>query len=74
MKYVIYNDSARSLDNFSISDIEFSERINAGGVATWDGDLSRFRDRGGKFLAYHGCGDPVRIVVVQSSLCTKSEY
>ncbi|KAF8189772.1 hypothetical protein K438DRAFT_1832074 [Mycena galopus ATCC 62051] len=34
-----------------------SEAVNAGGIATFDGDFSAFRDRGGKFLTYHGRAD-----------------
>jgi feruloyl esterase len=34
------------------------DEINPGGVATFEGDLSAFRDRGGKFLTYHGRIDP----------------
>jgi len=33
--------------------------VNPGGIATFDGDLSAFRDRGGKFLTYHGRIDPL---------------
>jgi hypothetical protein len=36
------------------------DEINPGGIATFDGDLAAFRDRGGKFLTYHGRMDPVR--------------
>ncbi|KAJ7804843.1 tannase and feruloyl esterase [Mycena olivaceomarginata] len=28
--------------------------VDAGGISTFDGDLSAFRDRGGKFITYHG--------------------
>jgi feruloyl esterase len=34
------------------------DEINPGGVAAFDGDLSGFRDRGGKFITYHGRKDP----------------
>jgi hypothetical protein len=61
MKYAIYNDSTRTDENFSLSDIEYADSINPGGVATWDGDLSKFRSRGGKFLTYHGGRDGVRL-------------
>jgi feruloyl esterase len=61
MRYVIYNDSSLTLEEFGISDIEYADTINPGGVATWSGDLAKFRDRGGKFLAYHGRRDGVRI-------------
>ncbi|KAJ7062995.1 tannase and feruloyl esterase [Mycena belliarum] len=37
---------------------EMADAVNPGGIATFDGDLSAFRDRGGKFLTYHGRVDP----------------
>jgi len=33
--------------------------VNPGGIATFDGDMSAFRDRGGKFLTYHGRADEI---------------
>jgi len=56
-KFAIFNNSAFSFDNFSVKDIEFSDTINPGGIATWNGDVSAFRDRGGKVLTYHGRRD-----------------
>jgi len=56
-KFAIFNDSSFSFDNFSVKDIEFSDTINPGGIATWNGDLSPFRNRGGKILTYHGRRD-----------------
>ncbi|KAG6835609.1 hypothetical protein H0H93_016535 [Arthromyces matolae] len=56
-KYAIFNDSNYDFSNFSVQDIEFANRINPGGISTFDGDFSRFRDRGGKFLTYHGRRD-----------------
>jgi hypothetical protein len=35
------------------------DTINPGGIATWNGDLSAFRDRGGKLVVWHGRRDPV---------------
>ena len=60
MKYAIYNDSNHNFLNFTVSDIEYADTINPGGIATWSGDFSAFRDRGGKFLTYHGRSDSVR--------------
>lgn len=56
-KYTIYNDSSHTFDNFSISDILFADKINPGGIRTWDGDLSEFKKKGRKFLTYHGTRD-----------------
>jgi hypothetical protein len=35
------------------------DTINPGGIATWNGDLSAFRDRGGNLVVWHGRRDPV---------------
>lgn len=59
MKYAVYNDSMHSLEGFGLSDIECASATNSGGIATWNGDLSSFRNRGGKFLTYHGRRDTV---------------
>lgn len=48
-------------DDWGVKDIEFADAINPGGVATWDGDLSEFRNNGGKLISYHGRSDGVRI-------------
>ncbi|KAJ7848054.1 tannase and feruloyl esterase [Mycena olivaceomarginata] len=45
--------------DFGLADIELMDQINPGGVATFSGDLSTFRNRGGKFLTYHGSRDPL---------------
>ncbi|KAF8207912.1 tannase and feruloyl esterase-domain-containing protein [Mycena galopus ATCC 62051] len=44
--------------NFGLADIELMDKINPGGIATFNGDLSAFRNIGGKFLTYHGSRDP----------------
>lgn len=49
------------MNDFSVSDIEYGDFINPGGIATWSGDLAAFRDRGGKFLTFHGRSDHVRV-------------
>ncbi|KAJ7137062.1 tannase and feruloyl esterase [Mycena epipterygia] len=45
--------------NFGLADIELMNEINPGGIATFNGDLSTFRNRGRKFLSYHGSRDPL---------------
>ena len=42
-----------------MKDIELADRINPGGIATWNGDLSSFKDRGGKIITFHGRRDSV---------------
>lgn len=40
-------------------DVELANIINPGGIATFNGNLSAFRDRGGKVVTYHGRQDQV---------------
>jgi len=58
----IYEDPTRSLDTFSVSDIEYADAVDPVGISTWsnavDG-LGEFRDKGGKVLTFHGTRDPV---------------
>ncbi|KAG6825406.1 hypothetical protein H0H92_003792 [Tricholoma furcatifolium] len=56
-RYTIFNDSSYNFSTFSTDDITLADRINPGGISTFDGDLSQFMDRGGKFLTYHGRRD-----------------
>ncbi|KAH0579445.1 hypothetical protein H2248_002309 [Termitomyces sp. 'cryptogamus'] len=56
-KYAIYNDTGYDFSNFSIQDIALADSMNPGGISTFDGNFSEFRDRGGKFLTYHGRRD-----------------
>jgi feruloyl esterase len=56
MKYAIYNDSNHVV---SPSDIEFADTINPADISMWNGNLSAFRDRGGKLLTYHCRSDVV---------------
>jgi feruloyl esterase len=61
MKYAVYEDPHHSFDNFSVADIEYADTVDPGGISTWSGDLSGFRNHGGKLLAYHGSSDAVRL-------------
>ncbi|KAJ6569732.1 tannase and feruloyl esterase [Mycena vulgaris] len=58
-RFAIYNDTEHDFSNFGLDDIPFWDSINPGGIATFDGDLSAFRNGGGKFLTYHGRRDPI---------------
>ncbi|KAJ7493771.1 putative feruloyl esterase B-2 [Mycena latifolia] len=51
-RYVILNATEHDFTNFGLPDIALIDKINAGGIATFDGDMSAFRDRGGKFLTW----------------------
>ncbi|KAF8122735.1 tannase and feruloyl esterase [Mycena galopus ATCC 62051] len=58
-QFAILNVTSHDFSNFSLKAVDFWDSINPGGIATFDGDLSAFRDRGGKFLTYHGRRDPI---------------
>ncbi|KAJ7135898.1 tannase and feruloyl esterase [Mycena epipterygia] len=59
LKYAVLNTTEFDLSEYGPSHGRLIEAVNAGGIATFDGDLSAFRDRGGKFLTYHGRMDPL---------------
>ncbi|EXJ88746.1 feruloyl esterase [Capronia coronata CBS 617.96] len=58
-RYAIFNDP--TWDPFSLTpeDYVISSNKNLFNIETWDGDLSAFKDRGGKVLHYHGLADGV---------------
>ncbi|KAJ7622035.1 tannase and feruloyl esterase [Roridomyces roridus] len=58
-QYAILNVTEHDFSEFSLHDVALFNEINAGGIATFSGDLAAFRDRGGKFLTYHGRRDPL---------------
>lgn len=53
----VYNKSTWSDLNFTITDAEFALKINPGRVNTGETDMTEFRNRGGKIIAYHGRND-----------------
>ncbi|KAJ7096073.1 tannase and feruloyl esterase [Mycena epipterygia] len=59
LKYVVLNTSKFDFNNYGPQHGRLMDDIDAGEIATFDGDLSAFRDRGGKFLTYHGRVDPL---------------
>ncbi|KAJ7653197.1 tannase and feruloyl esterase [Mycena polygramma] len=59
LRFVVLNDTTYDFSDFGLADIEAMDRNNAGGLNTFDGDLSAFRDRGGKFVSFHGRRDPL---------------
>ncbi|KAJ7207190.1 tannase and feruloyl esterase [Mycena pura] len=54
IKYAVFNDTEFDFRNYGNEHLVVMDKINPGGISTFDGDLSAFRDRGGKFLTYHG--------------------
>ncbi|KAJ7727779.1 tannase and feruloyl esterase [Mycena metata] len=59
LKYAVLNDTEFDFSNYGFDELEIMDAINPGGIATWNGNFSAFRDRGGKFLTYHGRSDPL---------------
>ncbi|KAJ7695354.1 tannase and feruloyl esterase [Mycena rosella] len=59
LKYAVLNTSDFDFSEYGPQHGRLMDDINPGGIATFDGDFSAFRDRGGKFLTYHGRGDPL---------------
>ncbi|KAJ6526898.1 tannase and feruloyl esterase-domain-containing protein [Mycena vulgaris] len=68
-RYAILNVIEHDFTNFSVQDIALFDAINPGGVATFDGDMSAFRERGGKFIIYHGRRDPLISLTNSKRVC-----
>lgn len=56
-RYAIYNDPNWDPTTINVTDYTNAARANPFNIETWEGDLSAFRDRGGKLLTYHGLQD-----------------
>ncbi|KAJ7135907.1 tannase and feruloyl esterase [Mycena epipterygia] len=59
LKYAVLNTTEFDFTEYGPTHGRLMDKVNPGGIATFDGDLSAFRDRGGKFLTYHGRMDPL---------------
>jgi len=59
LKYVVLNVTEYDISDYGLKHGALLASVNGGDIATFDGDFSAFRDRGGKFLSYHGRADPV---------------
>lgn len=53
----VYNTTSWTPFNFSVADMDFATQVNPGLVNTDETDLSAFRAKGGKVIAYHGRND-----------------
>ena len=62
MKYVVYDDPNYDYRNIDLKAIAKAQAQDPGNVSTYTGDLSAFRDNGGKLITYHGLADSVRIL------------
>ncbi|KAF8072292.1 tannase and feruloyl esterase [Lyophyllum atratum] len=56
-RYAVFNDSNYDFSDFGLKDVALVDKINPGGISTFNGDFSAFERRGGKFLTYHGRRD-----------------
>ncbi|KNZ71379.1 putative feruloyl esterase B [Termitomyces sp. J132] len=68
-RFAVLNDSSFNFENFDLNTIELGDRINPGDIQTFNGDLSTFKARGGKFLTYHGRRDEVLLVIYSIKEC-----
>ncbi|KAF7300583.1 Carboxylic ester hydrolase [Mycena chlorophos] len=59
LRYVVLNDTDFDVREFGAEHLRLMDAMDNGGISTFDGDLSAFRARGGKFLTYHGRMDPL---------------
>lgn len=56
-RYVIYNDPNWDPATLDAEQMAYAAAKNPWNIETWEGDLSRLRDRGSKLLQYHGLMD-----------------
>ncbi|KAF9020012.1 tannase and feruloyl esterase [Hymenopellis radicata] len=54
-----YTDKYHNFDNFSLADLYYADIMDPFGISSYIGDLSPFKEQGGKYLAYHGRADPL---------------
>ncbi|KAL0565859.1 hypothetical protein V5O48_016161 [Marasmius crinis-equi] len=55
-RFVVFNSSFDP-NTLTLADYEFAIRLNPFDIATFKGDLTEFKARGGKLLTYHGQAD-----------------
>ncbi|CAK5272294.1 unnamed protein product [Mycena citricolor] len=58
-KYTVANTTEYDFHKYGRKELDLMDAVNPGGISTFEGDFSAFRDRGGKFLTYHGRMDPL---------------
>lgn len=56
-RYVVNEDLSWEKTNFTLKDATKSVRLNPFNIQTYDADISKFRDRGGKVIHWHGQAD-----------------
>ncbi|KNZ74678.1 putative feruloyl esterase B-2 [Termitomyces sp. J132] len=73
-RFTVLNDSSFDFENFDLDTIELGDRVDPGGIQTFNGDLSTFEARGGKFLTYHGRRDQVYRFSILSKNVTYEKF
>lgn len=58
-RYAILNDSTWNASELNADYAALSSRTDPHGISTWKGDLSDFKNKGGKILHYHGQADSI---------------
>ncbi|KAM0327133.1 hypothetical protein ACHAQA_006264 [Verticillium albo-atrum] len=58
-RYAIFNDSNWDPLTLKKEDFPLSSALNLFNIDTWEGDLSAFKNSGGKILHYHGQADGI---------------
>ena len=57
-RYVVFSNPAWNPATFNATrDTALAEQLNPANVRTWPASLSKFRDRGGKLITFHGQQD-----------------
>jgi feruloyl esterase len=54
---VIFSNASFDFKDWTLQDAVVAKKLNPSFVDTWEGDLSKFRNRGGKVLHWHGEAD-----------------
>ncbi|KAF5379355.1 hypothetical protein D9757_007672 [Collybiopsis confluens] len=54
--YVVYNPS-KDVTKLNLTDYQLAEDLNPFNIATFEGDISAFKARNGRVIAYHGQAD-----------------
>jgi feruloyl esterase len=58
-RYVVYQNPSWDPSTLTFKDMSYAAKLNVEGAETWNGDLSRFKNRGSKVIHYHGLIDPI---------------
>ena len=56
---VVFENLKWNLSSLSLEDMAHAWKLNPQNINTWNGDLTKFKARGGKLIHYHGTADNV---------------